>query len=397
MVLAVSKTGGGFPAQIPELAGSLGFTRILMDEDSDDGTSGGTATAEVDDAPVEESGGIEVEVREDPVESSVEEAGAGGGGAAPAVSEPDYFSVLRDRAGVDFSKKYKTQDELFRGIGHLAQRVSQKTHLERLGEEAAKNWQDYQAYLQSRGAQQGQQVQQVQQVQQEQVEEAGFWNPPAVKPTDKMWVEADPDRPGVSRLKEGTPHDVRQRLEQYAAYRDEWRYNMENNPQAVLGPLAERIRADAVREAEERIWGRMQQLEQEREMRSRVTSLAAQRRKQVFQLDASGEMVIDAETRSPVPTEYGLHYVTRVKHLEMNGVLNPELQDSLAHEYAETQVRLSQGPGLKPAPSVAPGTKSKPSIRSGADRSAAAKGSLREMLLADNPDVGDDVDDIDIG
>lgn len=299
----------------------------------------------------------------------------------PAPQPPDIFGMAKQFAGYDFSTKYKSPEEFFKGVAHLHQLAGRKSEKERLADQVAPYLQDFVAWRQ-------QQAQAAQQPPQPEPP-APLFAEPQLQEGDQDWVEPDPDNPGRSRVMRDAPADVKKRL----LDRVRFLKSLQENPAQVIAPAFDRIRQEAVEAAKrealaemEARWQQQQQAQQEQQIRQQIV---AARSPLMFQLEG-GRPVIDAATGMPVVNEYGRAYIEREQWLYEQGF--PEhIRDSLAHEYAT--MRAAQGLN-KPAPKQTPGSTKAADTSGGRVKPGEkthGKGlSLAERIFADNPDLKPD-------
>jgi hypothetical protein len=296
--------------------------------------------------------------------------------------EPDYFGFFKEKAGVDFSTKYKTAEDLAKGVGELYRTVGKKSDRERELEDKAKRYEQVAPYLPH--------VQQWLQSQQQPAPQPEapppLFQAPRLEDGDLDFVERTAEG---TKFKDHTPPDVRKRL----LARAQFDRDFATDPGKLFAPAFERYREEAAQSAEERAVVRIRaMLQQEREYErhvSTVNSLADKRRAECFEFK-NDRPVIDANGR-PVPTEYGRHYVTKLAQLESRGITDPALADELAHDHAAAQVKLAAKPGTKQAKPAKPGQAETPHVNS-PRKGKAQPNSLAAALMADNEDVPDDAD-----
>jgi hypothetical protein len=308
-------------------------------------------------------------------------------------SEPAYdlLKDLDETHGLDTSK-FKTPQDVAKSYAHLARRIGQKTELERAGEQFLAEREQYEAW---KAAQQQQVYQpQPQQAQaQAQAQQPGF-NPPKTKDSDKLWIVKD-EATGRSSIDPDAPADVRKRLTDYANYTREYQFRLQHAPHE----LYEEMRQYTAQEVQQQTLAAVQQFLQQRDEEQRylqtVNTIAGKREAMVCQMQ-NGQPKIDPETGQRVLTEYGQHYARKVLQLQQQyGLMDPKAQDALAHEYAELAVRASVAKASKPAPKPTPGERSTPNSTGGVTRKGPpASTSLKDMILAQNADVPDDVAEI---
>lgn len=301
--------------------------------------------------------------------------------AAPAFSLREY---LKGTAGLDLSGKYQTDEDAARGIREALSLIGKKSEKERQAEQIIAYFQQQQL-----AAQQAQQPAAPQNGQAD--PNRPFWNPPEVKPTDKRWVEPDPDNPGTSRIKANAPLDVRQRLEAFVNYSDEYQYKLQHAPHELYQEITSRAAA----EAEERAFQRMMAYQQQQQAvfaeQQQIGQITAVRRAMLVQTATDGSPMLDA-AGAPVLTPYGRAYVEVEQQLYTRGISDHALRDSLAHEIASAKAASGLS---KPAPKQTPGATKAATATGGkvdaSGRKTHGKGlSLTERIFADNPHLKPD-------
>lgn len=305
--------------------------------------------------------------------------------AETAPAEPDYFDFFHKKGGVDFRDKYKTPDELAKGVANLVQLAGRKSEKELQAEQIIA-WHHQQAAL----AQQAQR----QPPAADPNASRPFWNPPEVKQTDKRWIEPDPENQGATRIKPNTPLDVRQRLEAFINYRDEYGYKLEHAPHELYQEIEQRAVDKATERAFQQMQQYLQQQQAQQEFQNTAQRILSERTAMVHQMTPDGQLVVDGSGQY-VLTPYGQAYATTMLRLNQQGITDPGLRDSLAHEIAAA--KATQGLS-KPAPTKTPGASKANGATggkvNGSERTHGKKGnSLAARILAENPDLkdGDDV------
>jgi hypothetical protein len=308
-----------------------------------------------------------VEVAETPAEPVVETP-------APAFSIRDY---LKETVGRDLSSKYQTDEEAAKGIDHAIKLASQKSEKERQFDQLAPYLPQFQQFLAS-------QQQQVQQPVKQEPDKP--FTPPAVKETDKRWVETDPTT-GERQIKANAPLDVRQRLEAFVNYVDEYNYRLQHAPHELYQEFEQR----AAQQAEEKAFQRLEVLLVQRERQAyeqqSVSKIKSELADRIYVKNTAGQPLTD-ETGTPILTPFGQTYI--VRHEELWRQYGENLPTQERHRIALEHAELRTGQTAK-APTLAPGATKAKNISGGAvsqkERTVPRNTSLSEMIFAENPGV----------
>lgn len=131
---------------------------------------------------------------------------------------------------------------------------------------------------------------------------AGWWNPPAIKDSDKAFLTKDQN--GREVVSEEAPPHVRERLYEYQRYKADFAHKFLANPQEALGPMVEQI---AQQKADELIG---EKLNEQQEV-TYVSGLEEQNRDWLY--DQSGQ-----------PTREGLAVQKYIGEADDMGIQSPQ-------------------------------------------------------------------------
>jgi hypothetical protein len=266
---------------------------------------------------------------------------AGGNGVAAGSVAPTLFDRFRSQLGVDFSSKYKSEEELLRGLTE-AYRLNG-----RLGQEAAigRRYAGYETQFEQFLRQQQAATQQQQQVEQEKP----WWSPPQLPAGWEEWVTRDAE--GNRVFKEDTPLAIRQAVEEHATYHRGWQEKLLRNPvEALQGPL-EQFRQQIRQE----IFGELQSQQYQQQTNQAAQSFVQQNADWIYAKTDGGQWVTDDQGR-PVLTQAGGVLASNIVKLQQAGVQDGRALQEMAMEMTRAQL-MAQHNGTAGAAiaTVAPG------------------------------------------
>lgn len=203
-------------------------------------------------------------------------------------------------------------------LGHLLQAANQNRQA------------DYFAQLGRQLAPQAPAIQQyLQQQRQPQQPERPAWEAPEF---DERWLsltERD-EGTGLFVSKPGVPHEIAQKLNQYA----EWKRNYDRNPAAVINGMVEaRSRAIASETFQQQFAAATRE--------QQVNSILQANANWMYQADASGRPIINPMTNQPQLTPVGAAYAQQLQILHAAGVRDPVTQDRIARQILQGQYAQS--------------------------------------------------------
>ena len=296
--------------------------------------------------------------------------------AAPSFNLREY---LKTTAGLDLSGKYQSDEDAAKGLKEALSLIGKKSEKERTAEQIIA-WHQQQAAL----------AQQAQAAQQQQPQANPLWSPPPVKETDKRWIEKDPET-GVSRVRDNAPLDVRQRLEAFQSYYEDYQYKLSHNPAELFAPVLEQTARQAEEAAVSRVLHLLQAERAQQAEQQTISEIKAAREALFWAKDGEGNAMVGFDGQR-IPSDYGRAWIQRETELYQAGLQDHRVRDKLAHEYAEAVVGKALG---KPAPQKTPGaskanTTNGGKVNPGGERTHGSRNSLAAMIMAENPDLKDD-------
>lgn len=337
------------------------------------------AVESADEAPVEP--GLEEQLTEAIPDDSVDDVESEGSASPePTETVPEepppssFIDEVRDKYGVDLSGKYQSDDAAIEGLVNAQKLVGQRDEYAQLGQQLYPYLNQIQEFLSS--GQQGQngQTQQPQQPQGQQPEQPdAWWNPPQFNQAWNRWLDE-------GQVREDAPLQVRQEIEQYLSYHDDWANKLTRNPQEAFKPIEQSV--------ERKVMERVEQMLSEREQQQRAyqqaNSIMQSRQDAVFRKTPSGEFVTD-DRGQRVMSEFGQKYYSHLSQLEQE--MHWERADQMAALLAEKEMNGASRAPAKPAPVPKPTTSPGQQSLQPNGRTTQPEGqSLADMLMGVIPD-----------
>lgn len=346
------------------------LSRRLFDESADTGISSDTGTAVAD--PPENT--LSSDASESSQTDSSSDSPAGdvspdASGAAAPVSKT-LFDVFREEHGLDFSQKYKSEEDLRKGLANAAKLIGTRDRYSELGRSVAPHWDEFQKFMQMHGGPQPEQTRQPE----------SWWQLPE-------WHEAwnkflDPETGGV---RENAPLEIRNAYEKRQDYIARWAHRLTTDPMGALEPL--------LRQHSERLLSEFDQryervTKQQAEM-AESNSIIAENAHWLFQTGPKGEVLQDDGGQS-LFTDAGLIMLDELAKQARAGVRDQRL----AFENARLHTQLRLGGVNPPKPKVPSNGKHQPNTNGSPSRKKPATSdeaglSLRERLLREAEDMPD--------
>ena len=291
----------------------------------------------------------------------------------------DLRTYLREKANLDLTSKYQSDEDAAKGIANALGLVGRKSEKERQFDAIAPYLPQFQQFL----AAQQQPTQQQYRQEAEQPAKNGF-DPPKVRETDKRWIEKNAET-GETQIRANAPLDVRQRLESYAAYVEDYNYKLQHAPHELWREVEERATATAEDRAVQKMLAFLQQRDQEQAERQSVERITSQISDKLYVRNTAGQPLTD-ESGIRVLTPWGQKYAEMEARLwnKGNTSFSTEERHAMALEYADLATSGHAAPALPPG-----GAKAK-TVTGGKvnDRQATTPtGSFVDMVKAQNPNV----------
>lgn len=287
-------------------------------------------------------------------------------GTTPAPSTPaapSFLDTLREKYQVDYSGKYKSDEEAIKGLLHAQQMVGRRDQYAELGRHVEPHWQEFQRWRTAQNAPAGQQQAQ-----------PAVPSAPAKDPGWERWIDPNSE----DGLKQNTPLEVRSAIEKYNEHYRQWQHKLVYDFDSAVEPKLEQWAS----KLEERIYNQFQQQQAQVQQRMQADQLRDSHAHWIYQTTSDGKFVVD-ENGQRIQTPAGAAFIDNVMRLSQAGVTDQQMCFNAA--LAMTREQFAQ---MSPA---APAMAAKPPVRtpnSNAGRSPTGKTvdtssgtTLRERLL----------------
>lgn len=245
------------------------------------------------------------------------------------------LEFVRDQHGLDFTGKYRDDLQLIGGLVNAAQLVGRRDADAEYGRAVRQHEGEFAQFMAWKNGQGQPQGQPGQQPQAQEPQGDPRWQAPQWNPGWSQWIQEVTDpATGATRneLRQDTPMQIRQSIDQFRAWKQEFDQNWATNP-------AEMVDARVNQLVEQRVSAMLEQrFSQERGVQT-AQQIVQRNAEWIHARDPQGQPLVDPMTGQRVMTPRGQAYMKHIQHT-MRLTPDPVAADHLAQQLANGEVAM---------------------------------------------------------